>query len=216
MYKYNYDESESRVALSLKMFNQIERYLIDFLEYVPLDFKQLDVYSLKLVTALLEIGPEIISSFDIAVFSCATKSINDLFDDGPRRNRVALLEKEKDIKPKNRSLTFKNYYSHLDSYGFSKISRASVRLIGLDAYIQPFENSKPKWWTSYNLLKHDKYDHLKMATLRTVLKASSALFWLVYNNLRMIRSYNDTPTSNLFVKIEPYELDGKLASLEKI
>jgi hypothetical protein len=49
------------------MFHQIEGYVNDFLNYVPIDINHLEVYSLKLITIILEIGPELMNSFELAV-----------------------------------------------------------------------------------------------------------------------------------------------------
>ena len=95
MTKYTWDEFESRIALSEKMFNQIESLLNDFLDYVTLDFDHLHVHSLKLVTIMLEIGPEILNSFDLAVFYIGARSLREAFDPSIGKRRKKLLEKEK-------------------------------------------------------------------------------------------------------------------------
>ena len=51
------------------MYLDLEDRMEDFLDYVPLDLAHLDVYSPKLVTIVLETGPEILSSFDLNVFA---------------------------------------------------------------------------------------------------------------------------------------------------
>ena len=203
MSKYSDDEFETRVILSRKMFRQIESHVNDFLNYVPLDFDHLEVYSLKLVTIILETGPELINSFDLAVFRRGARSIREVFDPSIHKYREKLLEKEKKLKRKKRSLTFKDYYSFLDTAGIPKLSRATIRLRDLDAYMMPFEKVSSEWWESYNLLRHDKYNNLKGATLRNALNASGALFWLVRGNSRE----GEPLPSNLFVITQPYEID---------
>jgi hypothetical protein len=78
--------------------------------------------------------------------------------------------------------------------------------------MMPFEEENPQWWENYNLLKHDKYNNIKVANLRTALKATSALFWLVDNNSRMF-SFEKPFPSKLFLSIETYELDSSLKKL---
>jgi len=41
---------------------------MDFLDYVPLDTDHLNVYSLKLITIILEKGPETVNSSDLVSF----------------------------------------------------------------------------------------------------------------------------------------------------
>ena len=215
MTKYTWDEFESRIALSEKMFNQIESLLNDFLDYVTLDFDHLHVHSLKLVTIMLEIGPEILNSFDLAVFYIGARSLREAFDPSIGKRRERLLEKEKELRKKKRSLTFGDYYSFLDTARTPKLSQATIRLRDLDAYIMPFETINSEWWESYNLLKHDKYSNLKRATLENALKASSALFWLVYYNSKEIH-LDEAFSSNLFVKVDPYEIERAHNSLKKL
>lgn len=206
-----YDEVKSRAEFSHRMFYQIEGYVKDFLDYVPLDHDHLEVYSLKLVTIILEIGPELINSFDLAVSECRA-GIRELIHPALRKDREDLVEKEKKLRTRKRSLTFNDYYNFLDKYETPRISRATVEMRGFDAYMMPFEKTNPKWWENYNLLRHDKYSNLKAATLRTALKACGALFWLVDRNSKMF-SFEKPFTSDLLVATEQYELDSTLKKL---
>lgn len=212
--KYTWEKFKSRAALSQRMFHQIETYLNDFSDYVPLNFDHLEVYSLKLVTAILEIGPEIINSFDLAAFPSGSMTIFELYDDSIIGHRKKLFEKERDLRKKKRSLTFKDYYDFLKSPEVCNLDQATIRLRPLDAYIMPFQKINPDWWESYNQLRHDKYDNLKSATLQNALKAASALFWLVHHNSKRI--FASTFSSNLFSKVENYEIDPARTSLTKI
>lgn len=209
--KYTYNEIKSRVRLSHKMFHQIEGYVNDFLDYVPFDYTHLDIYSLKLVTVILEIGPELINSFELAVAE-SNIGVREFFDGNIRKDLEDLWEKEKKIRRKKKSLTFNYYYCFLDKHEIPKLSSAIVQLRGFYAYVIPFEKVNPRWWENYNLLKHDKYNNLKVATLRTALKATGALFWLVDRNSRMF-SFEKPFISNLFLATEAYKLDSSLKKL---
>jgi len=197
--KYEGDELVSRIEFSQKMFSLIEGQLNNFLEYVPLSLEHLDVYSLKLVTILLEIGPEIISCFDLATYPY-TKSLREVFGDGDiARAREKLLQKEKKIRTRRQSLTFKDYYDFLSNFGYCNLKTATTLLKELNAYMCPFEELNAEWWESYNLLKHDKYSNLKKATLRNALKSLGALFWLVdYNSKKIFQEFH----SDIFEKID--------------
>lgn len=204
--KYTNDEFQARIKLSQKMFHQIENYLSNFLGYVPLDFDHLKMYSLKLVTVILETGPELLNSFDLAAFYVGARSLREVFGPSIHKNREKLLEKEMKLRRQKRSLSFKDYYSFLDTNETPKLSRATIVLRDLDVYITPFKKVNPEWWESYNLLRHDKYNNLKKATLRNALKASGALFWLVDLNSRRV-SVRESLSSSLFIVKDPYEID---------
>jgi len=174
--KYAWDEFERRIKFSQRMFCNMETRLKDFLDYVPLSFDHLTVYSAKLVTIILETGPEIINSFDLVSFPTRRHFV-------PVRDEVdslreKLLEKEKSLRERKQSLSFKQYSDFLNK-AISLRTRA-VEIKNLDAYTIPFEKATPGWWNAHNLLKHDKYNNLKKATLLNALKSVGALFWLTY------------------------------------
>lgn len=206
MPRYSHDEIKSRTKLSQSMFHQIEDYLINFMNYVPFDHNHLQVYSLRLVTTILEIGPEVINSFDVTVSQSKANNL-ELFDKTFRKDLDNLWEREKKLGSKRKSLSFTDYYCFLDDHGAPKLSNATVRLKDFEVYIMPFEKTHPDWWGTYNLLKHDKYNNLKAATLGATLKALAALFWLVDNNSHMF-SLGEPFPSNLFVMAQPYERQG--------
>lgn len=211
--KYSAHDYQSRVEFSQKIFFQIESSMTGFLEYVPLDFNHLEVYSSRLITIILEIGPELINSFDLAVFHRGNRGLSEVFDDNIRKYREKLLIREKKLRSKKRSLTFKDYYFFLDETGYTKLSRATIRLTKFDVFMLPFENINPDWWESYNLLRHDKYNNLKRATLRNTLKALAALFWLICYNWNRVYS-NEFISSDLFSRTDLYEIDQ--SSIRKI
>jgi hypothetical protein len=193
------------------MFHQIEGYLSDFLNYVPFDHKHLEVYSLKLITIILEIGPELMNSFELAV-SESNVGVREFFGGDIRTDRDKLWEKEKKLRSRRKSLTFKDYYSFLDKHEMPRLSSASIQLRGFDVYMTPFDKENPQWWENYNLLKHDKYNNIKAATLRTALKATSALFWLTDKNSKMF-SFETPFSSNFLLSINGYELGSSVKKL---
>lgn len=180
MPEYSKDEIGRRTRLSERIFYQIEDNLNDFLDYVPFDPCHLEVYSHRLVTIILEVGPEILSSFDINVN--IMKDRFRLGEDNVVKDSEELWKKEERLKKRRKSLTFFDYYRFLDKHSVPRLSAATILLEEFDAHLMPFEESNPEWWENYNLLRHDKYANLKTATLRTALKACSALFWLVFQN----------------------------------
>jgi hypothetical protein len=145
------------------------------LDYVPLDKDHLNVYSLKLITIILETGPEILNSFDLASFP-TTYPLPTTYD-AFKEDSAALLEKEKELRACNRSLTFKDYYDYLTKV--IDLKNATITVQNLESQIKIFEKPNPEWWETYNELKHDNYNHLKKATLENALKIVGALFWLI-------------------------------------
>lgn len=196
MPKYSREEFQSRLQLSRRIFYEIQDDLVDFLDYVPLDLNHMDVYSFKLLKIILQIGPELINSLDLAVAGTAY----DLSNSRARKERKALWEKEGELRRKKKSLTFHDYYCFLEEYSATKLSSADIQLKDLEAYMKPFEESNPTWWESYNLLRHDKYSNLKNATLRTTLKACGALFFLVNDNNRHQSPFYESFSSDLFFR----------------
>jgi len=169
------------------MYRYLENLLEDFLDYVPLDMAHLDVYSLKLVSIIIETGHEILSSFELNVFPNRI-GFKDDFDEA----RKKLLEKEKSLRKKNQSLTYTHYFDFLNKS--MNLSTKTVEIMGLNVYIQPFKEDYPEWWNVYNKLKHDKYSNLKKATMKNALKALAALTLLLY------QLSDDAPDIGKFLK----------------
>jgi hypothetical protein len=185
------------------MFSQLEGYLNDFLSYVPLDDNHFKVYSLRLATIIFEAGPEILSAFDVAVASTRLVPMWEWIDDTLKSDRDKLWGEEQRRKANNQSLSFKKYSQFLKIHMLPRLDTAIVEIIDFKAYFKPFENEKPEWWDTYNQLKHEKYNSHKKATLETALRILGALFWLVDNNMHMLR--HDECQSRLFKTIRDVE-----------
>jgi len=209
--RYSSDEIKLRNEFACKMFNQLEGYLDDFLSYVPLDELHFNVYSLKLTTIILEAGPELMSAFDVAVASTRLIAMWEWMDPTLQTDRDKLWSREEKLKTKNRSLTFNNYCLFLNSHGGQRLDSAKVEIINFNAYFMPFEKEYPEWWKTYNLLKHEKYNNLKKATLETTLKLLGALFWLVDYNTQVNRG--NRCQSHLFKAIDDSRIEASLRRL---
>ena len=190
------DKYRSRLDQSEQMFYKLEDRLLNFLEYIPFYIKHLEVYSDKLVTIILEVDPEIFNDFDLAIFY---EQEQGSIDSAIMQARKQLLNKEKKLRKNRKSLTFKAYYDFLNTYPHTKISSAIIGLSTFHAYVMPFEQVKSDWWDSYNDLRHNKYTHLKHATLRNAIASLAALYWLVHTNIeRSARTVDDYLSSELF------------------
>jgi hypothetical protein len=205
MPKYSMSELEKRNAFSQKMFHQFEVYMKDFLDYVLLDEDNLKVSSPKLITLILDVGPELISAFDIAVGCTLIYPMWEETDPELHGARDMLWAKEEEGKKHNRSLTFNDYVNFLEKHNYAKLTTKIVQLIELEAYFKPYEPtntawSNIEWWNTYNLLKHDKYSNRKKATLVSALKLLGALLCVIDNNSNLL-SHGDVFQSTIFLPI---------------
>lgn len=116
-----------------------------------------------------------------------------------------LLKKEKDLKGKHRSLTFTDYYCFLSKHDIPPLNVATVQMKESAIFTMPFEETYPCWWKSYNLLKHNKYNNLKMATLKNTLKATAGLFWLIDNNCKIFH-FDEPFQSKVFLRTNDQRL----------
>lgn len=183
------------------MYLQLEKDLIDFFDYVPLDAKHLEVYSPKLVALILQIGPEVISGFDIAVGNQNRYAkMAEIIEGGDLPSDLeALWRDEAELKAKNKSLSFKRYSDFLEKHCYAKLSKASVGVKESSYVVFPFTTQPPEWWDVHNSLKHDKYTNLKNATLKMALVSLGALFWIQSLNMSEIYIENKSE-SQLFIK----------------
>jgi hypothetical protein len=206
--EYSSDEINLRNQFAGKGFSQLEGYLNDFLNYVPLDKAHLSVYSPRLCTIILEAGPELISAFDVAVATTKLIPTWEWTDETLKPDRDRLWEKEENLKKRHQSLSFDKYYQFLNSHGLPRLDSATVEIADFNAYFMPFEKRHPYWWKTYNELKHEKYSNLKKAKLKTTLKFLGALFWLINHNMNLI--LRNECQSRLFKIIDKYSprIDG--------
>ena len=164
------------------MYLDLEKEMADFLSYVPLEKSHSEVYSPKLVKIILQVGPEILNAFNLAIGNInPTAKIDEMFGMSDLSNDLsALWTEEAELRSKKQSLSFKKYYAFLEKYGFNKPSKAEVQLREKNSLIlTPFKEDFPNWWAVYNSLKHDKYNNLSSATLFTTLMCLGALFWML-------------------------------------
>jgi hypothetical protein len=180
--KYSPQEIEARNAFSRKVFKEIDENLTDFLNYVPIEKNHLEVYSTKLISLVLEVGPEILSTLELAM--CQSAYDIRQFQPEVMNELEGLLNKEREIRTKKKSLTFTDYSTFLLNHAEINLNTATVLIKESDLFALPFEEPYPEWWNSYNLLRHDKYANVKRATFRNTLKATSGLFWLIDSNSR--------------------------------
>ncbi|MCJ7630998.1 hypothetical protein MUP77_01160 [Candidatus Bathyarchaeota archaeon] len=182
MPQYSFEERASRISLSWRFYLDMENEIIDFLNYVPLVESHLEVFSPKLVTIILQAGPEIINAFNLSIGNLRQRAaIEDWFEGSELSTDLDEIWRiEADLRNNNRSLSFKRYYDFLEKHGLPKISKAEIQLRENASFVlNPFIEENPNWWDIYNSLKHDKYDSLSRATLFETLICLGGLYWLL-------------------------------------
>lgn len=94
---------------------------------------------------------------------------------------------------KLQEVSFKHYYP---LKGKLMLENKEVRLLNRDIKCSPYsdwrESKAPKWWSDHNLLKHDRINNFKKATLENAVQSLAALY-LLLDDFR-IRIHSPTPT----------------------
>jgi len=132
-----------------KQFRNSESQFLEFAEIVPYTNNPLNIYSPKMVSLLLYLGPQILGMFEI-------------------------LKKQNDITCGD---TFGSYYDALNKKGMLSCQGFILNdsaLVG-----NPFNDRDPKWWQTYNHhVKHMMPSGIFEATYQNVIEAIGALFIL--------------------------------------
>jgi hypothetical protein len=144
---------------SLRMFQILENEIINYFNYIPIEYylgdKRKDVFSPRLSELLIRICSQI-----------------DIFF----RNWNAV--QSKNPKMHIDKLQFGNYKA-IDMILDDKDNK--IKIIYTDEILIPFNNWKindPAWWTAYNHVKHNGFDHKTEGNLFNVIESLSALFLL--------------------------------------
>jgi hypothetical protein len=156
----------------------IEEDFVNIIKYIPLEKENFDIYSPRLS--------------DILIRCCV--SIEIFFREWLNHYSFSKNEKIRELRDKRR-LTINDFYiAFSDSL---KDSNVYIRQLNSDLY--PFkewtENSAPKWWDSYNKIKHNKTEKHNNANLESALNALAGLFLLhceQIDSLRYLYKYSST------------------------
>jgi hypothetical protein len=140
-----------------------EDEFVHYLRYVPLEEEHYNVYSMRLGDLLNNVGSIVDSFFNNAIYC-------DCLDDIQNINK---FRQKKERKMRDHRQIFENYYN---------LSNKEIFVLKNFSKIAPFSNwneNKPlEWWKKYTLIKHDRFENRKQATLKTTLEALGALFLL--------------------------------------
>lgn len=153
-------------------FLSLEKSLGEFVEYVPLDRRNQNVFSPRLGTILIGACTQIESTFKAIIN--ANYLDNDKSVDGTK-----LQATRKAIQKGKGNLN--QYRDLLEPYFLLSKRKVTIRQpFKVYKRTYPFKKSgyrkAPSWWKSYTDLKHSFYDNIRQATLRRVFLAVGALF----------------------------------------
>ncbi len=144
---------------SLRMFQILENELVNFFNYIPIDYysgdKRKDIFSPRLSELLIRIGSQI-----------------DIFF----RNWDRVQSKNRGVPLAE--LKFGNYKA-IDMILDDEDN--NIKIIATDETLKPFNNWKrndPDWWIAYNHVKHNGYENKTEGNLLNVIESLSALFLL--------------------------------------
>ncbi|MHA2112322.1 MAG: hypothetical protein ACW98W_12640 [Candidatus Hodarchaeales archaeon] len=150
---------------SWQKYQELEDRIIDCFDYVALDKQHLLVYSNRFGELLLRIGSALDSLLSKAR---ACKA----FD-----NEEGIQSLRQKSHP-----TIEDYRHFYERYYQLSQVQVTVELDGVQFdTIHPFntykQNKNPNWWSAYNKVKHEWYDHLQTkGTFKNLLEALAGLF----------------------------------------
>ena len=157
---------------SLKLYQILENDLIDFLNYIPIDYyygiKRKEIFSPKLSEFLIRVGSQ------VDIFFRNWDLVHDVYKSKKRVRTVAL--KKLDIRN----------YKDIEKEGKIKLSDKTVKILSTDEIIKPFEywgdQRYPLWWKAYNNVKHDGFTHKKHGNL-LVYRISAPVIYKVFQHI---------------------------------
>jgi hypothetical protein len=157
------------VGYHVDRYYELEEDLIEFLRYIPLELnnnidKRTSIQSPYLADMLVRIG----SNIDVFFRKLILTRYNEI--DAEKRGRYLNFD---DYKKLDNIFTKRN----------AKLSTCKVRIIQTEEDIIPFENWNnitPKWWKSYNHVKHEAI--FEEANLDNVIQSLAALLLLISFN----------------------------------
>ena len=153
--------SISPTSFVWESYETSERYVKDFLESVPWTKGNIQVWSPKLATYLIDICSKIESAFRDALESQFLDKCDGI----------------EDQRKKDRRNIF-DYHQIFNIY--HRFNKKPLMLLETNEFIVPWkdwsEKESPKWWSDYNKLKHNFFENRELATLENVVIALGGFF----------------------------------------
>jgi len=176
---------KNNVEASRKTYDSIDRDFDTCLEYIALDSNHFSVYSPKIADIIVKIGPEILTVFNLILFS---KRITRFFNEQPELKRQIVEIQKRKSENKDGFM----YYLR----ALPDLVKKRVIVEGLEQRIKPFEIKKTwltkkekyfyyvEWWRyGYNALKHRKMREFKEAAIFKYALFSLAGLWVLHDRL---------------------------------
>jgi len=131
-----------------KQYHNSEYQFLQFNEIIPYNHNPLDIYSPRLVSLALYLGPQILGMFEII----------------KQQTELTCTDK------------FPSYYDALNVR--SLLSSQGFILADSKVVYRPFDNNNPQWWQAYNNIKHKMPVGIFKATYENIINMIGALFIL--------------------------------------
>jgi len=158
-------------GLAWKVFSEVEKEFVSFLEIIPFVPKHEKVYSFKLLNLILSIGSHVDNIF---------KAMGAY----PKfRNKPSIKKMLKKPEITTYGTAFESIY-HLSS---KRVSVKSEPIPSVRTYYAEwipfagFQKKSPSWWKAYNDLKHTWFqgEMIQKANVKNTLRALAGLFLLI-------------------------------------
>lgn len=153
---------------SVNIYKILERDVVDFLNYIPIDYylgnKRKDIFSPKLAELLIRIGSQ----------------IDTFFRNWDIVHEVYTIKNQKELKDVY-NLGFNNFRD-IETHKKVILSDKVIKIIATDEMMIPFlfwmDGRYPLWWDAYNKVKHNGFIYNRNGNLLNVIESLSALFLL--------------------------------------
>jgi hypothetical protein len=151
---------------SVNIYKIHERDVVDFLDYIPIDYylgsKRKEIFSPKLAELLIRIGSQIDTFFrnwDV---------VHEVYNQNHKNPLKSVYD-----------LRFPNF-KDIEIYEKVILGDKEIKIIATDEIIEPFVNwtnrCYPRWWDAYTKVKHNGFLYNKDGSLLNVIDSLSALF----------------------------------------
>ena len=143
--------------------------------YIALEFVHSKVWSERFAELLIRIGSSVDSFLR---YMLKSKSLDNQDEVKKLRDKIE-KKREKDSNWSPNIIDFRKTFDPI--YQLSSVEVEASYGLTYYGIIQPFEDfnkKKPKWWESYNKVKHEMLEQLNRATLENTIDALAAFFIL--------------------------------------
>lgn len=158
------------------VYNDVEKELMGFLDYVPPAPEHNKVYSFKLLRLLLQIGGYVDTAFkEMAFYSEFNGDVNCIkIREKATKGRTVSINLFREAFEPIYDLSKKTVY--VRSLEF--FEDLPIVVDGFNPFAQFGDGKTPEWWKAYNEVKHNWLKNLKRANLGNALRGLGGAFLL--------------------------------------